>query len=105
MSVDNDRQVETSADVLKSLVRHIEQLEVAVDQRTVIGQAQGSLMTRVDIDADTAIAYAVTCSGAQRVARTTGQRVDDSTENLSRSLMRSPRRACPASTERRGGRF
>lgn len=57
MSVDNDRQVETSADMLESLVQQIEQLKVAVDHRTTIGQAQGILMARLDIDAETAIDY------------------------------------------------
>ena len=57
MSVDNDRQVETSSDMLESLVQQIEQLKVAVDHRTTIGQAQGILMARLDIDAETAIDY------------------------------------------------
>ena len=55
--MDNDRHVETSADVLESLVRQIEQLEVAVDHRTLIGQAQGILMERMRVDADTAFQY------------------------------------------------
>ena len=54
MSVDDDVNVDSSTDVLASLVRQIEQLEVAVCHRTVIGQAQGILMQQLDIDADTA---------------------------------------------------
>ncbi len=57
MSVDDNRQVESSADVLESFVRDVEQLEVAVDHRTTIGQAQGILMARLDIDADAAFDY------------------------------------------------
>ncbi len=41
MSVDDDLQVGSSTDVLASLVRQIEQLEVAMHHRTIIGQAQG----------------------------------------------------------------
>ena len=37
--------------------REIDQLENAVQNRTVIGQAQGILMHSLDIDADQAIAY------------------------------------------------
>jgi AmiR/NasT family two-component response regulator len=55
--VDDDQWVESSADVLASLARQIEQLEVAVRHRTVIGQAQGILMQQLSIDADTAFEY------------------------------------------------
>lgn len=57
MSVDDDLEVEASTDVLASLAKQVEQLEVAVEHRTIIGQAQGILMARLDIDADTALKY------------------------------------------------
>ena len=57
MSVDEDPQVESHSDVVESLTRQIEQLEVAVDHRTTIGQAQGVLMARLNVDADTAFEY------------------------------------------------
>ena len=40
MPVDDGREDETSGDVLESLVHQVEQLEVALDRRTIIGQAQ-----------------------------------------------------------------
>lgn len=57
MSVDDDRLVDSSTDVLASLVAQVEQLEVAVAHRSVIGQAQGILMARLNVDADVAIGY------------------------------------------------
>jgi AmiR/NasT family two-component response regulator len=56
VSVDDDLE-STSTDLLASLANQVEQLEVAVDHRTIIGQAQGVLMARLDIDADTAFDY------------------------------------------------
>jgi AmiR/NasT family two-component response regulator len=57
VSVDEDLQVESNSDVVESLTQQIEQLEIAVDHRTTIGQAQGILMARLSIDADTAFEY------------------------------------------------
>ena len=58
VSVEDDREVDaSSAELLASLARQVEQLEVAVNHRTTIGQAQGILMAHLDIDAVTAFAY------------------------------------------------
>lgn len=54
---DERRQVEPSADVVESVVQQIEQLQDALGHRTTVGQAQGILMERWDIDADAAIEY------------------------------------------------
>lgn len=57
MSVDDGVDLGSSMAVLASLVRQIEQLEVALHHRTIIGQAQGILMQQLDIDADTAFEH------------------------------------------------
>ena len=57
MSIDEDRKVEMSGDLLDSFMKQVEQLEVAVDHRTVIGQAQGILMVQLNIDAAAAFEY------------------------------------------------
>lgn len=42
---------------LREALHEIEQLRLALDHRTVIGQAQGILMERFDLDADRAFTF------------------------------------------------
>ena len=42
---------------LREALHEIEQLRLALDHRTVIGQAQGILMERLDLDADRAFTF------------------------------------------------
>ncbi len=79
MSVDEDQQVDSSADVLVSLVRQIEHLEVALDHRTTIGQAQGILMERMQIDSDAAFRYLC------RVSSNTNTKVIDIADDIVRT--------------------
>lgn len=55
------------ASVALSNAHHEEGLQVAIDARKLIGQAQGILMERFDIDADTAFQYLRRLSQSQNV--------------------------------------
>lgn len=64
---------------LTSAEEHIAQLEVAVEHRTVIGQAVGILIERYHLDAETAL------SALKRVSSTTNRKVYDIALELSQS--------------------
>lgn len=80
MSVDEDLQVESNSDLVESLTQRIEQLEVAVDHRTTIGQAQGILMERLSIDAETAFEY------LKRVSSHTNRKLIDVAAEIAHTL-------------------
>lgn len=74
MFVDDDAMTTAHAYFVSALAEanhEIDQLKVALIRRTVIGQAQGILMVRLDIDADTAFKY------LKRVSSHTNRRLLD----------------------------
>lgn len=82
MSVDDGLRTSDQTCVTQQLSDaklEIEQLEVAVEHRTIIGQAQGILMAQLDIKADVAFDY------LKRVSSHTNTKLVDVAEEIART--------------------
>jgi AmiR/NasT family two-component response regulator len=82
MSVEDDLRASVDASVMQQLAAaelENDQLRTALDGRTVNGQAQGILMERLAIDADTAFEY------LRRVSMHTNTKVTEIAEEIVRT--------------------
>jgi AmiR/NasT family two-component response regulator len=79
VSVEEDLRASVDASVMQQLADaelENEQLRIAMEHRTLIGQAEGILMERLSIDADTAFNY------LKRVSSHTNRKVTEIAEEI-----------------------